>query len=126
MSLADIITALEAEDPTRILPIGFDGPHSYRGDYADLAFEPAADISIGDMLAAARSAVNATYEGWKGGDYTMDVSSDCWLSTEGHSSGEFIGSILLELLLQQGPVEPELERLRAENARLRAALQRKA
>lgn len=97
--LSELITALEAEDPARVLPLGFANPHSYRGYYEQLAFEPAADVTIGDMLKAAKSALGATYEGWKGGDFTMHKYTDCWLAEQGHGSGEEIGPVLLALML---------------------------
>ncbi len=98
LDLADLIGALATEDPARVIPLGFHRPHSYRGDYCDLAFEPAQNIRIGDMLDAARSAVRATYEGWKGGEYTMGASSPCWLAHRG-DIGETLGRTLLRLML---------------------------
>lgn len=102
--LDDLIERLEREDPTRVLPVGFHNPHSFRGDYYDLAFEPAADIAIGDVLAAARSALGATYQGWKGGEYTMNGYSRSWIAKEGESGDNLIGPLLLELLLSFEPV----------------------
>lgn len=99
LGLGKLIERLEREDPNRVLPLGFANPHSWRGDYYALAFEPVANISIGDMLAAARSAVGATYEGWKGGDFTMGEYSDCWIAREGEAGDNKIGPLLLELLL---------------------------
>lgn len=101
LGLGDLITRLEREDPARILPIGFDKPHSFRGDYMDLAFEPRRNIAIGNMLAAARSALGTTYEGYKGGDYTMGEHTSCWIANYGESSDNQIGPLLLELLLAQ-------------------------
>jgi hypothetical protein len=100
IELGGIIARLEQEDPARVLPIGFANPHSYRGDYSDLAFEPVRDIKIGDMLAAARSALGTTFEGYKGGDNTMDEHTDCWISEHGCSSDNKIGPLLLELMLR--------------------------
>ncbi|WP_328465464.1 hypothetical protein OHA21_43655 [Actinoplanes sp. NBC_00393] len=102
IELGGIIARLEQEDPARVLPLGFANPHSYRGDYADLAFEPVKDITIAEVLAAARSALGATFEGYKGGDYTMTKHSDCWLAEHGSSSDNKIGPLLLELLLTSG------------------------
>lgn len=104
MMLEDLIAALEAEDPTRVLSDGFDSPHSYRGFYDELAFEPAHNITVGGMLAAARSALGATFQGYKGGEYRMTAYTDCWLSEYGHVSGETIGPVLLRLLLAAGTV----------------------
>lgn len=103
LGLGDLIARLEREDPNRILPIGFAEPHSYRGYYSELAFEPRRDISIGDMLEAARSALGATFEGYKGGNFTMNEYSDCYIATYGDTSDNQIGPLLLELLLRQAP-----------------------
>lgn len=99
MTLRELIAALESADPERVVPYGFRDPHSYRGIYADVAFEPAENITVGEMLAAARSALGATFQGYKGGDYTMREYTDCWLSEYGHASGETIGPTLLRLML---------------------------
>ncbi|WP_394436206.1 hypothetical protein [Streptomyces sp. SGAir0957] len=101
MELGELITALEAADPTLVCKRGFNNPHSYRGYYHELAFEPAHNITVGEMLAAARSAVGATYTGWKGGEFTMDRYSDVWLSEEGHASGDAISGMLIELMIAQ-------------------------
>lgn len=99
MTLDELITALEAEDPDRLLPLGFSNPHSWRGVYMDLAFEPTANVTVGQMLADARSAKGATYQGWKGGDYTMDGWTDVHLAEEGTCGDTELGPVLLTLLL---------------------------
>jgi len=101
MTLNDLITALEAQDPDRVLPLGFHSPHSSRWDYSELAFEPAVDVRVGDMLADARSAVDATYEGYKGGIYRMRLSTECHLADWG-DVGESLGSRFLGLMLAAG------------------------
>lgn len=65
MKLKELIDCLEKLEPKLILPIGFNNPHSYRGYYAQLGFEPAKNISIGEMLNCARTALGSTYEGLK-------------------------------------------------------------
>lgn len=111
MTLGELIAALEKPDPSRKVPLGFASPHSYRGIYAELAFEPKADVTVGEMLASARSALGATYEGWKGGEYTMTGYTDCWLAEHGHGAGETIGPVLLTLMLA---ADPQDERLAAD------------
>lgn len=101
LGLGALIARLEREDQARILPIGFADPHSYRGFYMDVAFEPRRNIAIGEMLAAARSALDATFEGYKGGDFTMSEHTDCWIASYGRTSDNQIGPLLLELLLAQ-------------------------
>ncbi|MFD5848364.1 hypothetical protein [Streptomyces chartreusis] len=110
MNLGDIITRLEAADPQQVVKHGFHNPHSYRGDYYDLAFEPATDITVADMLEAARSAVGATYQGWKGGDFKMNEYDWCWLSEEGTASGETISPLLLDFMLTSSVDRPTVLR----------------
>lgn len=105
MTLDELIVALEAADPALVLPLGFSNPHSYRGDYMDLAFEPTANVTVGQMLADARTALGATYQGHKGGDYTMHAYTDCWLAEDGRGDGETIGPVLLTLLLAAGQLD---------------------
>jgi hypothetical protein len=102
VTLADLIAALEAENPARVLPYGFTGPHSYRGDYMDLAFEPASNVTVGAMPADARSALGATFHGYKGGEYEMGEYTSCWLDEYGSGDGETIGPLLLKLMLAAG------------------------
>lgn len=102
LSLGQLIARLEEADPNLVLPLGFAEPHSFRGYYDELAFEPRNDIRIGDMLDAARSALGATFTGYKGGEYTMSEFTDCWIAYYGDSSDNRIGPLLLELLIAQG------------------------
>jgi hypothetical protein len=103
MTLGELIAVLETAEPDLVLPLGFSNPHSYRGDYMDLAFEPTVNVTVGAMLADARTALGNTYQGWKGGDYTMDAYTECWLAEEGSSAdSETVGPILLTLLLAAG------------------------
>jgi hypothetical protein len=98
-TLAELIERLDREDPARVVPIGFADPHSYRGFYDELAFSLRRGITAGEMAAAARSALRRTFQGWKGGDYTMCEWTACWLVTGPGECGESIGHLLLELML---------------------------
>ncbi|WP_234102481.1 hypothetical protein, partial [Streptomyces venezuelae] len=102
MTLDELITTLDAADPTLVLPHGFTNPHSYRGYYEELAFEPATNVSVADMLADARSALGTTFTGWKGGEFTMRGYTDCWLAQEGSAGGETLGPLLLQFMLSAG------------------------
>ncbi|MER7046722.1 hypothetical protein [Streptomyces jumonjinensis] len=83
MTLDELITALRQADPAQVVRNGFASPHSYRGYYSELAFEPAQDVTVGDMLDAAVSALGETYEGYKGGSFTMSGGTDCYLAVYG-------------------------------------------
>ena len=98
MTLGELISALEAADSNAVVRNGFDHPHSYRGYYEDLAFEPSGETRVGDMLVNAEDALDKTFEGYKGGDYEMGKYTECWLASYG-SCGETIGSLLLRYIL---------------------------
>ena len=98
MTLGELIEALKAEDPELVVPSGFSGPHSYRGFYHDLAFEPVRGATVGSMLACAKRALGTTYTGWKGGDFEMGEHTEVWLAEWG-DCGETIGPTLLRLMI---------------------------
>jgi len=86
MNLGQLIDALKAvPDKSRTVPKGFKNPHSWRGIYAELAFEPADNVTIEAMLKDAESAIGPTFQGWKGGDYTYDRETPVHISKEGES-----------------------------------------
>ncbi len=70
---------------------------SYRGYYDELAFEPQDDVSFGEMLAHAKAAMGATFTGYKGGEYTMESYTPCWIAEYGTSQGDRIGPTMLKL-----------------------------
>jgi len=98
MTLRDLIDELSKHPADQVVPMGFHNPHSHRGDYSELAFEPRSRTTVGEMLDAARSAVGTTYEGWKGGEFTMNEWTQVYLATEGYC-GEGIGPVLLWYML---------------------------
>ena len=103
-SLGAIIDHLSTLDPAQVVADGFSGPHSYRGYYEDLAFRPAKNVTVGTMLVAARSAVGQVFSGYKGGDYTMDENTDCWLAEYGDTGIPIvIGSTLAVYVLPERP-----------------------
>ena len=56
MHLGLLIEELSKHDPAKRIRNGFKNPHSYRGYYDELAFEPCFETTVGDMLQAARAA----------------------------------------------------------------------
>jgi hypothetical protein len=96
MNLEQIIKFLEELNQDGVVPFGFGEPDSFRGYYEDVAFEPVKDAKISDMLKHAKSAMNATFTGYKGGEFTMSEYTDCWISIYGSScDADKIGSTLL-------------------------------
>ena len=56
MILKELILTLQNADQDRIVPLGFHHPHSYRGYYDQLAFEPKEGVAVREMLRDAKSA----------------------------------------------------------------------
>ena len=98
MTLGDLINTLKKADPSQVVPLGFNAPHSYRGYYEDVAFFPAYNVTIRTMLDSAYGALNKTFAGYKGGEFTMHEYTTVWLAEYGHE-GEGIGPILLRYML---------------------------
>jgi hypothetical protein len=104
LTLQQLIDQLEAYPyPDKVIPIGFHNPHSYRGYYDDLAFEITYNTTPKAMLECAKQAMNNTYTGYKGGEFTMGTYTECWLvdecGAENGKCGESLGALLLDLLL---------------------------
>lgn len=82
-TLGQLIETLKELPQDKIAADGIGRPHSYRGYYDELAFEPVQNVSVADMLAAAKDALGATYRGYKGGTYKMGEWTPVWLAHYG-------------------------------------------
>lgn len=94
MTLGELIEFLDEYYSDRPVKHGFRNPHSYRGHYDQIAFEPCLDTTVGDMLEAAQSAIDATFSGWKGGDYTMTLDTTVNIAREGRTGEEITEDML--------------------------------
>ncbi len=99
MNLGELIKILESQNPDTVLSEGFHKPHSYRGYYDELAFEPTTLVSIREMLVSCKEALGTTYEGWKGGMFTMTEYTDVYLAIEGQTGDELSGRLFRYMLL---------------------------
>lgn len=106
--LKHLIKFLETRNPDERPIIGFNNPHSYRGYYNELAFEPCdgSETTAGEMLTCCKEALENVYQGWKGGDYTYDENTQCWLSYKGSVSSNTLGSITISLMFG---IKPSIE-----------------
>ncbi len=69
-------------------------PHSYRGYYSDLSFETGDGFStVAQISAMLKSALGQTFEGYKGGDFTMGEDTPLWSSTYGTNSGKALMAV---------------------------------
>jgi hypothetical protein len=75
MKLCDLVKKLESLPEDKVFEIGFGKPMSYRGNYSELAFEPASNVTVEEMLKSALSGFG-DFKGYKGGTYHMD--SETW------------------------------------------------
>lgn len=99
VTLGKLVEILKKHDPTKRVKYGFTYPHSYRGYYECVAFEPADNICVGGMLESAKGALGMTFVGWKGGDFPMDGDTTVFIAFEG-SCGDRLEPMLLRLMLE--------------------------
>lgn len=94
LTLGGLVKFLENADPD--MPVIYDmmegfspsSPLSYRGYYSDLSFPPSKNpITVKELLVEARDAVGSTFDGYKGGDFTMSSSTPLWASPYGVANG---------------------------------------
>ena len=88
MTLGKLIEWLEAQDQDLIVKDGFGSPHSDRGSYYELAFSPEPESKISEMLTHAKSALGATFTGWKGGDFKMGEWTSVYIGKYGECGDE--------------------------------------
>jgi hypothetical protein len=71
-----------------VTPVGLD---SYRGYYEELAIEYSAAtanlLTAGEFVTDLESAIGNTYEGYKGGSFTMTERTPLWCANYGESGG---------------------------------------
>jgi hypothetical protein len=58
-------------------------PHSYRGYYSDLSFSPADSATVESLLKHCRGSLDATFEGYKGGEFVMGADTPLWFAEYG-------------------------------------------
>lgn len=94
-TLGTLISDLEQVDrDARICLEGPEGPenpdgvNSWRGDYSELMIERGGtkEWTVGQLLAELKGAEGRTFEGYKGGYYTMDLDTRVWIDTYGSSA----------------------------------------
>jgi hypothetical protein len=88
-TLGQLIEWLSEQDAGATVRHGFGCPHSDRGDYYNLAFDPAETTTYGEMLAHARAALGQTFTGYKGGEFFMGEHTDVLIGEWGEC-GEYI------------------------------------
>lgn len=98
MRLEQLIDYLKEKNPEKRLVMGLGKPDSYRGYYDQLAFPLKPNVTVGEMLEWAQEAVGKTYQGYKGGDFTMDKDTYVHVAAWGDCGSELSYGLVDQLL----------------------------
>lgn len=97
--LIDYLAGCPTDYEVQIFGLGKpDAFESWRGVYAELTLVPAAEgrlDTVGKLLEAARKADGGTFEGYKGGDFTMSRDTPVW--ADGCGAWDCNGILSVEL-----------------------------
>jgi hypothetical protein len=89
-TLGDLIDRLYQLPPDMLILLG--EAESYRGYYRDLAFVPLDQPrTVREARNEAENADGGTFEGYKGGDFTMDLDTPVWYSHYGDCGPKIMG-----------------------------------
>ena len=95
-TLSRLIDLLEPRPKLGTVQFDFSGLspgdfHSWRMDYSQLCLDSSGGwpVQTGDLLSKARKAIGRTFEGWKGGDYTMGPESTIVIAEPGDPGGTY-------------------------------------
>ncbi len=98
MRLEQLIDYLKKQNPEKRLVMGLGKPDSYRGYYDQLAFPLQPNVTVGEMIASAELAIGTTYQGYKGGDFTMDKDTYVHVAGYGSTGSELSYGLIDEML----------------------------
>jgi len=91
ISLGELVAHLESANPDAVVKFedgSFPGDFaSYRGYYRFVAIDHGPECTVAQFLPKAREAIGTTFEGYKGGDFTMTNFTPVWVSEYGMASG---------------------------------------
>ncbi len=79
-------------------------PHSYRGYYADLAFEKESGTrTIASLIEQLKTeCLGKTFTGYKGGDFEMNEDAPLWIAEQGFCGEKITGVHFFYLATTQG------------------------
>lgn len=86
-------------DDDFVFSVAFNNPHSYRGYYNQVAFEPTHNVSLKEIKESIVVALMNTFIGYKGGEYKYDKFTTVNLAV--YSCWETDAEQRLELLVEQ-------------------------
>jgi hypothetical protein len=85
VTLGHMIKTLGELEGSQVLPFTFGNPHSNRGWYEKLGLEMQGEGTVQDLVQILENCVGEAFEGYKGGHYGMDVSTEACVSQYGYS-----------------------------------------
>lgn len=88
MNLGQLESMLKTQPDNHVCKNGFKSPHSYRGYYDMVSFEPARDVKVIEMKKAVEEALTKQFTGWKGGEYRYDHTTPVYFAIEGTTVSE--------------------------------------
>lgn len=94
---------LKMTDKSFVFTKGFNTPHSYRGYYNELAFQPAQDIKLEVVIKSIDRSYIETFEGYKGGEFSYNAETTCHLSWIGNCTEDDclrLGSLVAEMVAE--------------------------
>jgi hypothetical protein len=94
MTLGDLIIQLQELPPDASIPV-LGEAHSYRGYYEDLAFEEPGGrlVTVKENLECCKGVVGKTFQGYKGGDFTMRTSTPVWIANYGECGEKIVAVV---------------------------------
>lgn len=129
-AVREILDYLADLDPYAVTSFTLSDPHCDRGSYSDVAFAMTREPStVAEVYAVIASVIGETYQGYKGGDFTMHAWTDCCIGESSYDVGDAlsVGWLRAEMLIatlaaQRDAARDIAARLEGEIARLEGAL----
>ena len=126
-AVREILDYLADLDPYAVTSFTLSDPHCDRGSYSDVAFAMTREPStVAEVYAVIASVIGETYQGYKGGDFTMHAWTDCCIGESSYDVGDAlsVGWLRAEMLIatltaQRDAARDIAARLEGELARVR-------
>lgn len=105
LTLGQLIDFLKDQNQNAVVENGFGEADSYRGYYDQIAFKPKNNVKVKDLLKEAKKALNNTYYGYKGGEFTMNVNTPVNIAEHGRCDFHGKDEITMDRLFDMMNVE---------------------
>jgi len=103
MDISEVVDWLEdyqQKHPDATTKFGWTEGGSYRGYYDEFSVEPSdSEVDIETMIGVLCDAIGQTFYGYKGGEYTMNESSEVYYAPYGNT-GPIVSKALLRAIFE--------------------------